>query len=254
MLEISLLALVATLGATAMLKMRDQKRAFFAPLPHLKTITTIAQQGAYTWDKAQDTSTPQAFRNLHLIEGGLSLNGQNDTIDWLFSDIQAQSNVYFTPEGMACVQWHIARNGVWRVLTVQLLPAEMRDLMAIVRRYRPHIATFAPNESVLASAKLAHQDWAGELTLVADVWLLVLRKSLIVLQDDRVQAKIALASLRRVIALERRESNDGLLRLHSANETVLFALKRHTELAHILADRAHCTLEIVTDKKQKNPE
>ncbi len=253
MLEFGLLAL-GLLGAGAW--WRAKQGGFFPSLPHHATLVRLAQSGYFQWEKPQKPSPPQAFTVLHIIEGGLSLiTLDGRAIEWLFSDIQWVSEVVFNAPHTASVRLYIEHQGVWRVVTLHLNRSEMGAFMRLLRRVLPNARmgatknNFAP---LLFMARIAEQTLEGETTLGAEVGLYVLPNMLVILRDDVAHGKLALSGIRRVIALERDNAREGMVRLHSHTQTALFVLPQHETLAMALSELAHCPLEMVSrDHKEK---
>ncbi|MEO1647044.1 MAG: hypothetical protein AAFR67_17795 [Chloroflexota bacterium] len=114
------------------------------------------------------------------------------------------------------------------------------------------------------AAHIAEDTLQGESNLGAEVSLYLLPHMLIVLQGDKVSAKLDTSSIRRVLSVERitgkldsllhRTTPEGVIRLYSLYETVAFALPQYRELAEEISYLSRCPVEFITqeDKSRKS--
>ena len=235
-----------------------------------RSLSVIAEGGLFRLSSPGDKPRFQAFRQLHLIEGGLKLfnNASNQAHLIDFATVQWVSAVTLPQSGIAEISIHIEVQHHWRILTLQMPEADMSVLVKVLRHVttssRLNIGRPPANPVGPLSAHITEDTLQGESNLGAEVRLYLLPHLLLVLRGDIVQAKLDTSSIRRILSVERVSGRldtllkpnapDGVIRLYSLHETVAFALPQYRELAEEIAYLSHCPVEFITqeDKTDKS--
>lgn len=271
MFEVAIFVIIAS-GLWAVAKQmnkRQQSPLLVDSQLNRRSLSVIAEGGLYRLSSPTDTARLQAFRQLHLVEGGLQLydnaSQQAHIID--FATIQWVSAVTLPQSGIAEITIHIEVQHHWRILTLQTPEADMSVLVKVIWQVvtpsRLNIGHPPATPIGPLSAHITEDTLQGESNLGAEVSLYLLPHLLLVLQGDTVQAKLDTSSIRRVLSVERISGRldtllkpnapDGVIRLYSMHETVAFALPQYRELAEEIAYLSHCPVEFITqdDKTDK---
>lgn len=271
MLEAALFAIIA--GSLWVVATQFKKR-YIPALPgnheiDRRSLSLIAGGGLYQIATPSEAVTMRAFRDMYLIEGGISLrdnqSGQTHFVD--FSSVQWVSAVTFPGEGIAAIRIHLESGQRWRVLSIQIPEADMSLLVKVLRRVinasRLNIGRPPANPIGPLVANITEDTLQGVSSLGAEVSLYLLPHILIVLQGDIVRAKLDTSSIRRVLSVEKVSNRldnllhpatpDGVIRLYSLYETVAFALPQFRELAEEISYLSRCPVEFITqdDKTDK---
>lgn len=234
-----------------------------------RSLSNLAEAGLYQLASPYEKRRLQAFRALHLVEGGLAWQDNSSQqahfID--FAEIQWVSAIALPQEGIAEISIHLEIEKRWRILILQMPEAELlllaRLLQQVIPTSRLNIGRPPAHPIGPLAARIAEDNWQGESSLGQEVSLYLLPQLLIVLSGDLVRAKLDTSSIRRVLAVEKvsgRLDNllkpsvpDGVVRLYSLYETAAFALSQYRELAEEISYLARCPMEFVTqeDKSSK---
>lgn len=233
-----------------------------------RSISVIAEGGLYCLSSPSETSNRQAFRRLHLVDGGIQLydNQSQQAHIFDFASIQWVSAVTLPQSGVAEITFHLEIQNRWRILMLQIPEADMSVLVKVLRQViiasrmnigRPVATPIGP-----LAAHISEDTLQGESTLGAEVSLYLLPHLLLVLQGDFIQAKLDTSSIRRVLSVERVSGRldsllkpnapDGVIRLYSLYETVSFALPQFRELAEEISYLSHCSIEFITQSDKDN--
>jgi hypothetical protein len=235
-----------------------------------RSLSSLAEGGLYQLASPHENRRLQAFRNLHLLDTGLSwqdnLSQQSQVID--FSEIQWVSAISQPQEGIAEMSLHLEIDKRWRILILQMPEAEMlllgRLLQQIIPASRLNLGRPAAHPIGPLAARIAEDSLQGESSLGEEISLYLLPQILIVLKGDMVKAKLDTSSIRRVLAVEKLSGrldsllkpalSDGVVRLYSLYETAAFALPQYRELAEEISFLARCPLEYISqeDKSSKS--
>lgn len=262
MVELSLIALsTACVGGLAAWWARAQQvrglhHVALQPTVPVTQTVTLSSGGLYRLSTPEQLSARQAFADLAITPADLMLTNAHDRRALYFplSAIQWLSAPQSQAEGISILHLHLEVDERWLILSLTLPQAEMTTLLRILRWRLPH--SHLPSDQPVGpvAARLVYQDWQGVTELGPAVGLYLLPHLLVVLKEGRVQAKLSLASVRRVLAVERQPGRleqwwgglpDGLVNLYSMSETAVFALSDHESFAGTLAGLAGCTLEVV---------
>lgn len=270
MIEATLLVIIAS----GLWMVANQIRKTHAPAllqsetDERRALSRIAEGGLYRLAAPSETLRFSAFNGLHLIEGGLAwqdnTTAQHHIID--FATVQWVSAVTLPQDGIAALSIHVEVKGHWRILTLQMPEAEMASLVKVLRhtinQSRMNIGHPPANPIGPLAAHIAEDTLQGESNLGAEVSLYLLPHMLIVLQGDRVSAKLDTSSIRRVLSVERvsgkldallnRPTPEGVIRLYSLYETVAFALPQYQELAEEIGYLSRCPVEFITQEDKSN--
>ncbi|MGJ3238067.1 MAG: hypothetical protein ACFE0Q_05115 [Anaerolineae bacterium] len=234
-----------------------------------RSLSVISEGGLYQLATPSQRASMRAFRELHLIEGGVrlydNLTQQAHMID--FSTIQWVQAVTFPQEEIAATTLHLEVARRWQILTIQMPKADMvvfvNMLNQVVSGARSNLGRPPARPIGPLNARMSEDTLQGESVLGAEVSLYLLPHMLIVLQGDVVQAKIDTSSIRRVLSVERISGRldsllnpstpDGAIRLYSLYETVSFVLPQFRELAEEISYLSRCPVEFITqdDKSGK---
>lgn len=234
-----------------------------------RALSTLADGGLYRLYAPHAVTKFAAFRNLHLVEGGLAWfdarHQQAHFID--FATIQWVSAITLSATDIASITLHAESQQRWRVLDLQMPRAELSVLLRILQQViassRSNIGQMPTHPLGPIPARIAEDTLQGVSQLGAEVGLYLLPPMLIVLQGDQVLAKLDTSSIRRILAVERVSKRldvflqatppEGVIRLYSLYETVAFALPNYRELAQEIAYLSHCPIEFITqmDKRDK---
>lgn len=270
MFEAALIVLLASGLFAVARRWQRQKPRKLIPLEdsNRRPLSMIAHAGLYTITQPGATISLNAFRDLHLLEGGLKLyDNRNQQIHMVdFSHIQWVSTITFPQDDIAAMTIHLEINRHWRLLSLHMPESDMGILVGLLRQMlsasRLNIGARPVSPIGPIAAKVAEDTLQGKVSLGADISLYLLPHILIVLQDDIVQAKLDTSSVRRVLAVERisgkldsllHPNPDGIVRLYSLHETVAFALPQYQELAQEISYLSRCPVEFITqeDKTRK---
>ncbi len=238
------------------------------PATSRNLVSTISKAGLFRLTAPANEAPLQAFADLHLVRGGLALRPVAASRDRLldFGQIQWVSAVRVLSDGIAEIFIHIEAGGHWRVLHLQLPETEMallvKVLLRVIPQGRTNIGHSPVNPVGPIPARSAGETLQGETTLGAEVGLYLLPHMLVVLHDDRVQAKLDTSSIRRVLAVERisgkldsllhRGTPEGIVRLYSLHETASFALSQYREFADEVSYLARCPVEHIQQAHKTN--
>lgn len=274
MLEIGLIALatLATGGLIALARTRWQQQSFRKPTPQAqlealertqfrKPYLNLAQAGLYRFGTPSQLGSMQGFNHLHLEYGDLVLQDARTKhlLYFPLMSIQWVSAISLQPGDISELTIHLERNGIWHLLTLRLPQMEMGMLVKLLRQAvhpsRRNIGN-APQAPIgPIEAFYTEQTLQGETRLGQGIGLYLLPHLLVVLKGERVQAKLDLSSIRRVLAVERsmktldnvfkRHTPDGMIRLYSMSETVAFALVQYREMADEIGALSRCPVEHV---------
>ncbi|MDQ7027283.1 MAG: hypothetical protein Q9P01_01840 [Anaerolineae bacterium] len=231
-----------------------------------KVVSSIAVGGLYSITQAGDSAAYGAFSDLQLTHDGLTLrdNGDGQARLFRFALIQWVTAVTVADDGTAQIVIHIEASQQWRLLHLRLAQSDMVFLTNVLQRILPaarlNIDRPISKPIGLISARMVEENLQGEITVGQAVDLYLLPHMLIVLHDDKVQAKLDTSSFRRVLAVERVSGKldnilhpnkpDGLVRIYSLYETAVFALPQYRQLAEELSYLSRCPVEfIVQDDK-----
>lgn len=201
-----------------------------------------------------------AYRDLQIVPSGFVLfdhqSGQKFGLN--FAEIQWVSAITSVNEGISTLHIHAEIDQHWLILTLQMSSAEMLMLAKLLQKTissaRSNIGLSDAQPQII-SARLADETLQGDLALGAEVQLFVLPHLLVILQKDRVQAKLDMSSVRRVLAVERLSHRletilpstkpEGLVRLYSLYDSVTFALSAYRALAQEIGFLARCPVDYV---------
>jgi hypothetical protein len=265
MFEVALIVLLASGLLVMARRWQNQKPRQLIPLEEgseRRSLSVIAYAGLYTITQPGEIIPLTAFRDLHLIEGGLVLqdnhNQQLHGVD--FAHIQWVSAVTFPQDGIAEITIHLEANYRWHVLNLHMPEVDMGILVGLLRQVisasRLNIGRrfTAPIGPIMA--KVAEDTLQGKVSLGSEVGLYLLPHILIILQGNIVQAKLDTSSIRRVLSVERVSGKldsllhpntpDGIVRLYSLYESVAFALPQYQELAEEISYLSRCPVEFIT--------
>lgn len=266
MLEVAFLIIAAAGGAfwgVRQWQRKQQHRAVAFQLDETRApariVTTVATTGLYSVGKPGDMPHPASFNDLHLVTEGMALTDARNGQRQLFNlhDIQWVSAVELSPERVAAITLHFETLHQWRVLTLHIPEADMALLVRVLRRFvapgRMNIGNRPVPPMGPVRARTVKDNLQGDIELGTEVNLYVLPHMLIVLNDNRVQAKIDMSSVRRILAVERLGGRidgllgtpNGLIRLYSLNESVAFALPQYRDLAEELSYLARSPVEFI---------
>ncbi|GAB5494025.1 MAG: hypothetical protein Phog2KO_42400 [Phototrophicaceae bacterium] len=229
-----------------------------------RSLSLIAEGGLYRISTPTESANLRAFDHLQLIEGGLKLydnaSQQASIID--FATIQWVSAVTLPQADIAEITIHIEAQSRWHILSLQMPFSDMSTLVKILRQSvlasRLNIGRQPATPIGPLSAHVSEDTLQGESNLGAEISLYLLPHLLLVLQGDKVQAKLDTSSIRRVLSVERISNRldnilkpntpEGVIRLYSLYETVSFALPQFRELAEEIAYLSHCPVEFITQE------
>ena len=275
-----LLGGLASAGTAALLGRQWQRqrlarhlRDFPVPDAELPKITapdlSISVNGWLQVSAPQVPGPRQTFTEIFMADGALCIQ-TGDTAAALrlpLRVIQWISPVELLEGDHACLHLHVVLGRTWRILSLSMPEADMLILVSVLRRAIPlsrsslGSAPFRPLGPI--PARIASQTWQGEMFGGPEIELYLLPHWLVVLLDDQVEARLALSSLRRVLAVERKPSwsdrltrhsgQAGLMHLYSMSESISFLLPQYRELAEEIGLLAPCQVELVSaqDKRQK---
>lgn len=233
------------------------QRQHTLPRHDAPALLLLAEQGAVAYHRPQDVPSPATLKSLELIAGGVRLNTHTaDVFVVLWRETVLVQPLTASDDGQVTLQLHTQAAQRWRVLTLTLHRHEMMSLMNALKRSVPRNrwAQIGDLPPAWVNARLAQQTLEGVVTKGAEVGIYLVGQWLVILRDDIVHAKLTLKAIRRVLAMERiQKQREGLVRLHSMNETVLFICKEYQALAEEIALRAGCPLEVIArhDKEDK---
>ncbi|MCA9895147.1 MAG: hypothetical protein KC615_19310 [Anaerolineae bacterium] len=281
MLEIGLLALatLATGGLIALARTHWHQRHFYKPTPRQyglddgtlirKSHATIAHAGVYSFGTPAKGGESRGFAQLRLEYGDLILQDarSKQLLYFPMMAIQWVSAITLEPGDISAITLHIEREGRWHLLALRLPQMEMTVLVRVLRQAihsaRINIGNLSYKPIGPLSAYYAHQSLQGETVLDQPVELYLLPHLLVVLKGDRVQAKLDISSVRRVLAVDRihgvldsvlkPNTPEGIVHLYSMSETVSFALAPFRDFADEIGSLSRCPVEHVyrEDKASK---
>jgi len=266
MIEAAIFAIIAG-GLWVVATQLNKRQTLALPLVHetdRRSLSVIAAGGLYQITAPSEQNGMRAFRDMYLIEGGISLrDNQNNQIQIIdFSTVQWVSAVTLPQDGIASISIHLEIGQHWRILTLQIPEADMSVLVKLLRKFinlsRLNIGRPPANPIGPLNANIAEDTLQGVSNLGADVSLYLLPHMLIVLQGDIVRAKLDTSSIRRVLSVEKvsnrldsllyPHSPEGVIRLYSLHETVAFALPQFRELAEEISYLSRCPVEFITQE------
>lgn len=278
--EIGLIALATAVASSVFVMMnrnwQRQRLQQFAPDDDIPPSTAlldyppayiIAADGYFQLGTPHHADYPARLEQLTLTKDGFTLRDitRNQTQRFYFHEIQWASAVAFADDDTATIYLHFDSHHIWRILMLKLPAREMQLFIRMLRRVLPYgrhsfDQPYTPIGPL--AARIAGQNWQGDVMLGTQVSLYLLPHLLVVLVGDVVYAKLATGSIRRVISLERdtvglgrlvqRRRNGGLVRLHSMTETVAFALSHYHELADEIAFVARCPVEHIKQRDKRD--
>lgn len=265
MFEAALLVLLASGLWVMARRWQAQNQRKLIPLEDTRRpLSIIAHAGLYSITLPGETVLLKAFRDLHLVEGGLAIHdNDNEQIHLVdFAHIQWVSAITLPQGGIAAITIHLEHNRRWYLLNLHMPEANMGILIAILRRVintsRLNIGGRPTQPIGPIAAKVAEDTLEGKVSIGADVNLYLLPHILIVLQGEIVQAKLDTSSIRRVLSVERNSGKldsllhpnipDGVVRLYSLYETAAFALPQYQELAEEISYLSRCPIEFITQE------
>lgn len=280
MLEIGLIALatLATGGLIALARTHWQQRHFQKSTPRLlpadnhsmnaKPFGTIAQAGVYSFGTPNQPGESRGFAQLHLEYGDLVLQDARSqrVLYFPLMAIQWVSDISLEPGEVSVMTLHIERDHHWHLLTLHLPQMEMRNLVRVLRQAvhsgRINVGNLTYKPIGPLPAYSAHQSLQGDTVINQPVELYLLPHLLVVLKDGRVQAKLDISSVRRVLAVERVSgvldsvlkpgTPEGIVHLYSMNETVSFALVPFRDFADEIGALSRCPVEHVYHEDKAN--
>lgn len=218
-------------------------------------LLVLARAGAAAVHKPHETPALVALDVLLLIAGGLRVVTTQDRMPLLWRDVLWVQPLAADDSGTVTLQLHSQHAQQWRVLTLSLSAQDMLGVISALKRSVPRSRWARPNDPPPAwySARLAQQSLQGEVTKGAEVGVYLVGQGLLILRADVVHAKLTLKAIRRVLAVARGDkSREGLVRLYSRYETLLFVSNSYDALAADIAQRADCPLEHVDARDKVN--
>lgn len=228
----------------------------------------ISDTGQFQHARLSDITTPAFSGSLAYCETDLIIcpAQANEVICVPIETIQWVTATQDAPNHTTRVELHYEHQNEWRILHIALPSQAMTQLGYLLKRILPRERISQRPDSHLIgpfSARMVMQNLIGETQLGHDVSLYLLPNMLVVLADNRVQFKLNLGHVRRVLAVERvtkpldrfiiRGLTAGMIRLHSMTQTIAFALPHYLELAEQISARSQCPLEHIeqAEKRQK---
>jgi len=217
----------------------------------------LVAQGQVSLHTPYHHASANPFQHLTYQDGYLQWWTQG--YGWMRCDLKALQWVtqhQYEQSQTITIHWQLAQR--WYIASFHVSHAEGRHLARILRPLMPNPILDAPAPLAPISAQLVGQTWHGKIEVGAKVHLYLLPNQLVVLQGHTVLAQISLQHIRRVIAIAKVSrrlsmSTQGIVRLHSATETIAFRLKHYSDFANHISDWAGCALDIIEphDKTDK---
>ena len=136
MIEAALFVIIAS-GLWVVANQFTHRKHPTLPIPEdhdRRSISVVAEGGLYHLAPPTDAPIQRAFRDLHLIEGGLRLQDNHTQQIHIinFATIQWVSAITFTDTGIATISLHLEINRQWRILTFQIPESDMIGLVQVL--------------------------------------------------------------------------------------------------------------------------